>query len=388
MHPESGITVPLTLVDHSGRRIDTGPEEVTFGAIRLGRWHVHPLAAPATAFPGSSAHLLKITFDLLVDHGAPFVRWFEVRFTLAEPGSTIVAAAPRGASEAQPARSYAVSRNLEFVATEGTDAVVHIAPTEGPIYAYGASGDHIRWLHVAAEKAGIRPGSYSAWIVLLAPEGHTEEKLRLSARFDPGLTAGDDFGQVTKSAEFSISLVDPALPPVGVIPADGPGVGLPVHSPRIFVCYAHEDETHKKLVRDFADLLRTHGMDPTIDRDHEGPRTEWDHWALREIRAADFIAVIASPICQAIGDGTYHGADRAGMRFELGVIRNLLQRHPDWASHLLPVVLPGHTVDEIPMFLRPETADHYTVEALTRTEIDYLLKTIATTPAWRGWNQP
>jgi hypothetical protein len=389
MQPEIGITVPLTLVDRSGRRIDRGPEEVTFGAVHLSRWQVHPVAGSSATFPGSAGHLIKANFDLVLDHDAPAVRWFEVGFCLVERDSTIVAAVPRGAAEPQPATSYGLSRNLEFFPAGSSTALVHVPPTEGPVHVYGASGDHIRWLRVAATETGVRPGSYSAWMALLTPADRTSEKFRLTARFDPELAEGDDFGAVTKSREFSIELAGPNLAPqVGTTRTSGPAFGLPAGSARIFICYAHEDDAHKKMVRDFADLLRASGLDPRIDSDYEGPRQDWNQWAVRQIKEADFVAVIASPTCQAVGDGTYEGKDRAGIRHELRVISNLLQMDPDWACHVLPVILPGRSVNDIPMFLSPVTMDHYPVEALIESELGDLLKVVDTTPPWHGWERP
>lgn len=386
MRSEHGVSLALAVVDGGGRRIDRGPEEVSFGAIRLGRWHVHRVAGTAETFPGMAAYLVKINYDLCVDPGAPVLRWFEVGFALVGEESTVVAALPFGATDRQPAASYTVSSYLEFVQVENRPALVHTPPTEGPVYVYGASGDSIRWLHIAGGRTGVRPGSYSAWIALLAPADRAAQELRLTARFEPEFPDGNDFQPVPKSVDFGIALAEFTRSlVVEAEPHHGPGVGLPKVKPRIFICYAHEDDAHKKMVRDFADLLREHDLDPRIDKDQEGPRAEWDHWALGEIRAADFVAIIASPTCRAVGDGTFSGSGNAGIRSELGVIRNLLQRHPGWSSHLLPVVLPGRSVDDIPMFLHPATMDHYIVEAFTGKEIEYLLKAIRTTPPWPGW---
>lgn len=387
MRSNDGIGVPLTLVDNSGRRIDAGPAEVTFGAVRLGRWHIHPVSGANDVFAGMAAYRIKINFDLDIDPGAPVVRWFEVGFELTEPGSTLVAALPEGATERRPAMSYALSRDLEFFPADNGAAPVHIPPTSGPVHVYGASGDSIRWVHIAATEGGIRPGGYSAWIVLLSPADRVEQKFRLTARFDPESVDGDDFQQAPKSTDFAVTLAEPTRVPIVAERHDGPAIGLPGPKPRVFICYAHEDEAHKEKVRDFADLLREHGVEPRIDKDQEGPRTEWDHWALGEIRCADFVAVIASPTCRAIGDGTFEGDGHPGIRSEFGAIRNLVQRHPAWSSHLLPIVLPGCSIDDIPMFLHPYTADHYCVEALIGTEIAPVLKTIRTTPPWAGWDR-
>jgi hypothetical protein len=347
---------------------------------------VHRVAGAAETFPGSAAHLIKINYDLCTDPGAPVLRWFEVGFALVGKESTVVAALPRGATERQPAASYTVSSHLEFVPVEDGAALVHTPPTEGPVYVYGASGGSIRWLHVAGGRTGVRPGSYSAWIVLVAPADRAEQEFRLTACFESEFPDGDDFQPVPKSADFGIMLTESTRSSVvDAEPSHGPGVGLPKVKPRIFICYAHEDNAHKKMVRDFADLLREHDLYPVIDKDQEGRRKEWDHWALREIRAADFVVIVASPTCRAVGDGTFTGTGNAGIRSELGVIRNLRQLHPEWASYLLPVVLPGSSVDDIPMFLHPATMDHYIVEALTGKEIEYLLTAIRTTAPWQGW---
>lgn len=385
MRLEDGVDIALTLVDTGGRRIDAGPDEAVAGVVCLRRWQVHPVPPVDGAFAGRVAHLVKINYDLCLDPDSPPVRWFEIGFSLLDRDSAVIAAVPRGSAEPQPATSYALSSKLEFVPVGSDAGLIHIEPTESAVHAYGASGDAVRWLHVAPRGTGIRPGSYSAWIVVLSPVGRAEQEFKATARFSPELTQEDDLLPVSKSAEFSISLTVDVSSVVDVVDGGGPGLGLPSASPRVFICYAHEDDGHKKKVRDFAELLRKHGLDPIIDQDHVGRRKDWDHWALREIKGADFVIVIASPACREVGDGEHEGHDRAGLRSELAVIRNLQASYPSWSDYVLPVVLPGRSVEEIPMFLAPKTRDHYPVEALTRDDIDYLLKTISATDPWQGW---
>ncbi|WP_018686999.1 SEFIR domain-containing protein [Actinokineospora enzanensis] len=390
MQQDPDIEVTLALVDNTGRRIDDGPAEVAVGQVRLGRWQVHSVTgAGAATFPGKVAHLVKIGYDLRLRPDAPVVRSFEVDFSLLGRDSAVVAAVPEGAAVRRPATSYALSRVLEFVpVADVADADVHIPPTGGPVHVYGTGGDSIRWRHVGQGKSGVHPGSYSAWIVLLAPEGSTTQGFRVTARFDPEPDGEDDLRPTPKSGEFEISLAASAQSPaVSARNSDIPGIALPDYSPQVFICYVHENESWKEQVRSFANLLRSHGTEPRIDEEQEGPRTEWDQWALREIRAADFVIVIASPTCRAVGDGTYEGAGHPGIRSELRVIRNLLQRYPDWEAHVLPVVLPGAEIHDIPMLLGPYTLDHYIVEALIGSELEYLLKAIRSTPRWRGWDE-
>src|SRR5262245_9440792 len=123
MRSEHGVSVALAVVDGSGRRIDHGPEEVSFGAVRLSPWQVHRVAGATRTFPGAAVHLVKINYDLCADPGAPALRWFEVGFALVGKESTVVAALPRGAAERQPAASYTVSGYLEFVPVEDRSAL-------------------------------------------------------------------------------------------------------------------------------------------------------------------------------------------------------------------------------------------------------------------------
>jgi hypothetical protein len=94
----------------------------------------------------------------------------------------------------------------------------------------------------------------------------------------------------------------------------------------------------------------------------EGRRRDWQHWAINQITEADFVVIVASPACREVGDGTYRATDRGGIRSELDIIRNILHQHPKWQDYLLPVVLPGESIDNLPLFLRPQTVDHFLIK--------------------------
>lgn len=153
-------------------------------------------------------------------------------------------------------------------------------------------------------------------------------------------------------------------------------------SPRVFISYTHDDEAHVEAVRLFSVFLaETCGIDVHMDRWDLDRRRDWSLWARGQLAAADFVLVIASPVCRVVGDGAMHNLDNRGMQSELSLIRELLHSDRDtWTAKLLPVVLPGRSTEEIPLFLQPNTADHYLVTDLTLHGADDLLRVLTGQP--------
>lgn len=151
--------------------------------------------------------------------------------------------------------------------------------------------------------------------------------------------------------------------------------------PRVFICYAHDSEEHKAQVRRLGTFLAQNGMDVTMDAWSEDERQDWQQWATRSIRNADFVLVIASPKCRKVGDGDSAADEHRGLRSELNILRELYHSEPDvWPKRILPVVLKGRSVSEIPLFLQPRTADHYVVEDFTITGAEDLLRHLTGQP--------
>ncbi|OLF13797.1 hypothetical protein BLA60_00945 [Actinophytocola xinjiangensis] len=147
------------------------------------------------------------------------------------------------------------------------------------------------------------------------------------------------------------------------------------HEPRVFVTYAHDCAEHVDLVLRFATLLRRDaGVDVHLDQWYDdGPR-DWSAWAGDQIREADYILAIASPAFRLRTEGLAPRGEGRNVQYEAALIRDRLTR--DLATQtrrILPVVLPGRSVTELPTFLRPHTTTHYRVEALTVDAAEHLL---------------
>jgi hypothetical protein len=156
---------------------------------------------------------------------------------------------------------------------------------------------------------------------------------------------------------------------------------VPGRHPKVFIAYAQDSQAHKDAVRSLADLLRSYGVDAEIDQYAEEERQDWNEWAHRHFTASDFVIIVASPRMKAFGDGTAPADQNRGVQAEMTVIRDFLQRdRPTWTKKILPVVLPGDTIDGLPDFVGPYALSHYRVEDLTLDGIDTLLRIITSQP--------
>jgi hypothetical protein len=135
----------------------------------------------------------------------------------------------------------------------------------------------------------------------------------------------------------------------------------------VFVSYSHDSPQHKDLVREFATLLRVElGIDAHLDQWYETDRRDWSLWAMDQLDQADFVLAVASPQFRARTEGHAAAHEGRGAQFEGGLLRNkLTEDQSTWVRRILPVVLPGGSVDDIPEFLFPYSATHYVVGELT-----------------------
>lgn len=156
------------------------------------------------------------------------------------------------------------------------------------------------------------------------------------------------------------------------IPPEG---AAPNTCPRVFVTYSHDSEEHKSLVRDFCSLLRREaGVDIHLDQWDDDERLDWSMWAMEQIREADFILAIASPAYRVRAEGLAAVDEGRGAQFEAALLRDDLTRDlVEQTRRILPVVLPGRRVEEIPSFLRPYSTTHYVVDELTLSGVEGLL---------------
>jgi hypothetical protein len=152
---------------------------------------------------------------------------------------------------------------------------------------------------------------------------------------------------------------------------------------KVFVSYAHESDEHKAQVLAFATFLRNVGIEAVLDLWSTDARQDWYAWAIREMTAADFVLVVASERYRATGDGNGPSAVNRGIQSEAALLRELVYAdRATWLPKVLPVLLPGHTLDHIPLFLQPHTASHFPVTTFDTTGAEQLLRVVLRQPGY------
>jgi hypothetical protein len=145
----------------------------------------------------------------------------------------------------------------------------------------------------------------------------------------------------------------------------------------VFVSYVQESRQHQHDVLAFASFLRGQGVDAVLDVWSADARHDWYAWAIREMTGAEYVIVVASPMYGTVGDGSGPADRYRGVQSEATLLRDLL--HGDratWMPRILPVLLPGHGIESIPLFLSPHTHSHFRVEAYTVVGAEALLRVI------------
>lgn len=158
--------------------------------------------------------------------------------------------------------------------------------------------------------------------------------------------------------------------------------GSPGRPPRVFVTYSHDNDEHRDLVREFGTFLREEaGVDVRLDTWYDDGRRDWSLWAIDQFAKADFILVIASPAYRRRADGQESPSVGRGAQFEAAMVRSNLTRNlPEETRRVLPVVLPGRSIDEIPAFLNAHSTTHYIVKDFTLAGVEDLLYAFAGHP--------
>ena len=101
----------------------------------------------------------------------------------------------------------------------------------------------------------------------------------------------------------------------------------------------------------------------------------------REVRDADRVLVIASPAYKQRAEGDAGPGEGRGVQWEARLIRDLF--YADQQAGLrrfLPVVLPGCSPADIPLWLAPASATYYQVGEFTVAGAEDLLRVLTGQP--------
>ncbi|MFF8944232.1 toll/interleukin-1 receptor domain-containing protein [Streptomyces sp. NPDC014864] len=150
---------------------------------------------------------------------------------------------------------------------------------------------------------------------------------------------------------------------------------------RVFISYAHDDDGHVDKVRDLYRLLRSEGVEADLDLPAGERRQDWALWMLRGIRDSRRVIVVASPAYKRRAEGDALPGEGAGVQWEALLLRNLVYADPAAAlERIVPVVLPGGSASDLPLWLGGSTTTHYPVRDFSVDGAEKLLRLLTGQP--------
>jgi hypothetical protein len=363
--------VPLFLADAT-KSVEMAPNGIAIGLIQLRGWQVHRLFPLPLDLAKNAAYLVRVNYDFDIIPDVPAPTWAEVEFEFPPSDVMVVDAIPRGVTRSADASPYELTEQLNFLHRNsgagswwpiGSPAANIAMPAVVPqIDCFGIGGARIGWRHSKTVPAGTQTGCF----VLIVPTHYEQLSVVADGKYhvetDPDLR----LRPAGRRDAFDVRL-PVAVPERPSAPTFLDTDSVPCNDgPRVFVSYANESTSHKDAVEKLCRLLEDHGVDVRVDQQNLDSRRNWDEWTNTQILRSDYVIVIASPAYRAAGDGTLPKERHLGVRSEYQRLADLLHRYRDeWMKKLLPVVLPGRSVDEIPLTFLPGTGDYYRVESFT-----------------------
>nr|CAA6800636.1 MAG: Unknown protein [uncultured Thiotrichaceae bacterium] len=123
-------------------------------------------------------------------------------------------------------------------------------------------------------------------------------------------------------------------------------------TPRIFISYSHDSDTHRAFVLSLSNRLRADGLDCQVDQYVNGfPAEGWQRWMEERVEAADFVLMVCTPVYLK----RFRGRDREGGRgvtFEGVVISQTLYDHFYENTKFVPVLPEGGVIEDVPLPLK------------------------------------
>ncbi|MCX2729436.1 hypothetical protein OOZ19_04230 [Saccharopolyspora sp. NFXS83] len=154
-----------------------------------------------------------------------------------------------------------------------------------------------------------------------------------------------------------------------------------MHLPTVFITYTHDSHEHCAAVQQFATLLSDKHIYSENDFWVGTDRQNWGVWAEKYIDETDYTLLIASEGYRRVGEGKVTDDQNRGGAWEIAHLRERLQQARSvWTERILPVVLPGHFITDIPIFLQPYSCTRYQVPTLDEHGIVNLYRGLTRQP--------
>jgi lipopolysaccharide/colanic/teichoic acid biosynthesis glycosyltransferase len=126
-------------------------------------------------------------------------------------------------------------------------------------------------------------------------------------------------------------------------------------SPRVFLSYSHDSDSHKQRVLSLCDRLRHDGIDCVIDQFEQSPAEGWPRWMVNQIEQADYVLMVCTSQYNAKFRGRGMSASGKGVKWEGAIVTQELYDVACNNSKFIPVLFGSNDVDHIPLVVKGAT---------------------------------
>jgi hypothetical protein len=128
-----------------------------------------------------------------------------------------------------------------------------------------------------------------------------------------------------------------------------------MNSPKVFISYSHDSETHKDRVFELSERLISDGVDSQIDQYEISPLGGWPRWTRNHIKDSDYVLVVCTEKYERRYEGTEDAGTGAGAKWEGAIITQQLYESEGGAHKFIPVAFTREDAAHIPVELRGST---------------------------------
>ena len=123
--------------------------------------------------------------------------------------------------------------------------------------------------------------------------------------------------------------------------------GKEIH-PRVFISYSHDSPEHADKVLEFANKLRSEGIDAILDQYEPWPEKGWPQWMLQQVSEADFVLMICTEMYYKGVMEKLAPGEKRGIKYEWNLINNHFYKAGSVNKRFLPVLMEKTCVEWIP----------------------------------------
>ncbi len=117
-------------------------------------------------------------------------------------------------------------------------------------------------------------------------------------------------------------------------------------NPKVFISYSHLDADYENKVLNFANKLRSEGIDASVDLYEDLPSEGWPRWMENQIRESDYVLVLCS---KSYYDKFYLDKKGKGITWEVNIIYQHLYDECSETKKFIPIFFENGEEQFIPM---------------------------------------